>query len=324
MAEKRRRPRKAKAQRSLILWGATALLLLAFLAVELLGGKGIGPTWNQLYKALGNEPITNADKVPPCGAAVHFIDVGQGDCVLLECDGQYAIIDSGDSDAWEHIRGYLDEMGVKRLELAFISHIHADHTGSMYRILREYPVGKVILPDMEKGPEPTTFSYEKILIAIEEEHMDWEIAAIGAEYPLGSGSVHILGNGIVTENQNDISTALRFDAGDLHFVTTGDGEKELEQALLEGGANLKANLFKAAHHGSSTSNSLPFLEAVHPELVVASCGIDNEYGHPHGETVAACETVGAKLLRTDRDGSVTVWFGENGLRYSTTREAEIQ
>lgn len=317
--EKQRYKRKIRA-RPLILGALAAFCLLAFLTIELAGGAG----WDRLNRLLGNEthlPPVMETTVPDGAAKIHFIDVGQGDCILLECDGAFAIIDAGDADAWDSIRSYLLELDVEQLEYAFISHIHADHTGSMNKLLKEFPVGQMILPDGEKGPEPTTFSYEKILTTLAEKSIDTTVAAVGESYALGGGTITVLGNGVPTDNQNDISTALRFAAGDFVFLTTGDGEKAVEQDLMERKTALKADLFKAAHHGSSTSNSAEFLKKVKPQIVVASCGQNNDYGHPHRETAENCKAVGAQLLRTDTMGSIIVWKQDGRLHYSSSREA---
>lgn len=320
MAKEKQRYKRKTPARPLIIGALAAFCLLAFLAIELAGGDG----WDRVNRLLGNEtrlpPIADTDTAD-AAAKVHFIDVGQGDCVLLECDGCFAIIDAGVSDAWDDIAAYLLELDVERLEYAFISHIHADHTGSMNNLLKEFPVGQMILPDGDKGPEPTTFSYEKILTTLAEKEIPTSVAAVGESYPLGSGTITVLGNGVPTDNQNDVSTALRFAAGDFVFLTTGDGETAVERDLMERKADLKADLFKAAHHGSSTSNSLDFLQEVRPQIVVVSCGLQNDYGHPHRETVENCKAIGAELLRTDILGSIIVWKQDGRLHYSSARRA---
>ena len=315
MAEKRNKSRK-KQTRPLIKSIVIGLLLVLFLAVELLGG---GTGWDTLEVVLGG-PSAGSIPAHPADSAVHFIDVGQGDSVLLESGGEYALIDTGTSSAWESLQRYLDDQGVSRLKYLFISHIHADHMGGAAKLLNALPVEKVLLPDLDKGPEPTTVSYEKMLLAIDEKNIPAEMASVGTAYPLGSGMVTILGSGVESEDQNDTSTALRFDAGDLHFLATGDGEAAVEKDLLARGSNLQADLFKAGHHGSSTSNSLEFLTAVRPSLVVASCGLNNDYGHPHQETIDNCRAVGAELLRTDLDGSVVVWAENGALQVLTEKE----
>ena len=103
----------------------------------------------------------------------------------------------------------------------------------------------------------------------------------------------------------------RYTAGDFAFVDTGDAEKPVEQALLQSGAELSALVFKAAHHGSNTSNSEELLQAVRPQIVVVSCGLENSYGHPHEEALSRLNDCGAKVCRTDLEGSIIIF--SNGM-----------
>ena len=115
---------------------------------------------------------------------------------------------------------------------------------------------------------------------------------------------------------------LLFESGELSVVLSGDGEKTVEQAALEAGAVTRADVFKAAHHGSDTSNTLEFLQAVQPGYVAISCGLGNSYGHPHAGALERFEQVGAQVLRTDQDGSVVIAATENGLQSYTANAAK--
>ena len=253
-------------------------------------------------------------------AAVHFISVGQGDATLIESDGEYALIDAGPPDGVDYLLSYLDYVGVTQLKYLVMTHPHADHIGGMKAVVEAYPVERVLLPDLDKAPYPTTSTFEKLLAAMVEKDLPAETMHTGASYTLGKGSLAVLQDGLETEdNENLISPMLLFESGDLRFLCTGDDEKVNEQAALDAGLDLRANLYKAAHHGSSTSNTLEFLEAVQPWLVVIPCGAGNIYGHPHREALENFETVGADLLRTDEDGFIRISpDGNGGLQASIT------
>lgn len=267
-----------------------------------------------LFRLIGAEdaPVP-VQGLPDGPVRVHFIDVGQGDAVLLEADGAFALLDAGPPEAAEAVVRYLAAVGADQLEYMVMTHPHADHYGGMQAVLNAVPVKTVILPDFAKAPYPTATSFVDLL----EEMLRLEIPAktvkTGDEYALGSGVIRVLADGVATkDNYNLLSPALLFEAGGLRFLDTGDGEAANERALLEAGADVRADLLKAGHHGSSTSNTPAFLAAVAPQLVVASCGKDNSYGHPHRETREALEKEGILLLRTDEDGSVAVAPGADG------------
>lgn len=318
MAAKRRHKRKAsiKKLRWWLLTIAAALCLLA----DILSEQGVLPTWEELNGTVGNQVAQESVELPASVVnAVHFIDVGQGDCVLLQSQGHYALIDAGVSDAKENIFQYLDDLGVKKLDMVIMSHPHADHIGSMAAVLEEYEIGQMLLPNIDNGPEPTTSVYERVLNVLENKDIPTSMANPGDTYALGSGKITILLDGVKTTDLNDTSTALRFDAGDLGFLATGDGEKDAEEALLQQNRNLSADVYKAAHHGSSTSNTLELLQAASPQLIVVSCGKDNSYGHPHREALENFAAVNAQVLRTDESGSIAVWKQDGVLQYACTK-----
>ena len=138
-------------------------------------------------------------------------------------------------------------------------------------------------------------------------------------YPLGGGTLMILQGGSKdAASVNDISLCTMFTAGDFRFLDTGEAEEAAEQRLLDAyGPALHAVLYKAGHHGSYTSNSAAFLQAVRPAAVAVSCGLDNDYGHPHR---AALENF-AEVYRTDQEGSLTFLWQNNTLSVETTADA---
>lgn len=328
------RTRRFHRTQQAILAAAAVLCLAAAYCITQWGGSGGIPSWAQLGAALeisNGVPVSSgaaagslpASPAPADAARVHFIDVGQGDSVLIEQNGAYALIDCGTEDCETELLSYLEQAGVQKLALLVMTHPHADHIGSMDAVLEKYPVEKLVLPQLEKAANyPTAACFEHVVAAAEEKNVDTVEAQDGDVYTLGGGTLTVLGAGVTSEGYNDISLDLLFQYGDFRFLDTGDGEKANEKALLAAGADVSAAVFKAAHHGSRTSNTLDFMQAVRPKLVVVSCGLDNDYGHPNAEALEHFAAVGARVYRTDRQGSVVVEYtAADGVTVMTQKEA---
>ena len=304
-----------------VVFTLVGLCLALGLYVSVGSGVGTAPTWDEIYAAVGLAEPLPADDLPENTDAVHFIDVGQADATLLQSGGEYCLVDAGDTDSEQKLMTYLEQRGVTHLKLLVMSHPHADHIGSMAAVLEKIEVEQVLVPDFDKAPYPTTRLFETVMDAIEASGAEVTTAAPGQSFSVGSGSLRVLAAGVETDNYNDLSQVLLFESGGLSALLSGDGEKPVEQAALEAGAVPRADVFKAAHHGSDTSNTLEFLQAARPQYVVISCGLGNSYGHPHAEPLARFEQVGAQVLRTDQDGSVVIAAAENGLQSYTASAA---
>lgn len=346
---KHRTRRKASRKKEVIGWlltVASLLLVCGCLCVTFLGGRHGIPGWQQLGQWL--RPAANLTPAPtpvptpattpvpaptaaptgqptptrtplPTPAAgetqVHFIDVGQGDAMLIVNGGQYALIDAGTEECEEELLGYLEWLGVPRLTLLVMTHPHADHIGSMDAVLDRLPVDTLLLPDLDKAAQyPDSTCFANVLEAAERSDCRTVTAEPGDRYRVGEGTLTVLSTGIETDNYNNISLCTRYAAQGFACVNTGDAELPVEDALRKSWRQLSADLFKAAHHGSGTSNSLAFLELIDPEVVVVSCGEDNSYGHPHDQPMENYLAVEADVWRTDEQGSVVVVYTAAGLQ----------
>lgn len=305
--------------------GAALLVLVAAVIGLTIQNGGTLPTWDQLYAVFGVSELQPQlpEQAQNAATKIHFIDVGQGDAVLIEQDGCFALIDAGDRDAEDALVSYLQSVGVDKLTFLVMTHPHADHIGSMRAVVEAFSVDTIILPDFTKAPMPTTATFTKLLEAVRKNGIKALTARVGDVFTLGAGTLTVLGDGVYTDNMNNLSLVTMFEASGIRFFASGDGEKEVERALLDSGADVSASLYKAAHHGSSTSNTQELLEAVQPRVVVISCGKDNSYGHPHKEALEVYEAVKAKVFRTDECGTVIAYVDESGLLQIavTNREA---
>ncbi len=317
MARKRRyKTRYKKAVTSVV--GGVLVLIFAALMLYVPSFEGY------MRQILGVDPVVEIPYVDSdSDVSVHFIDVGQGSATLLESGGEFALIDAGLAEYADVVVAYMKAAGVSSLRYMIMSHPHSDHIGGMTKVLDEFYVEEMILPKLDLAPLPTTSTFENLLNAMVEKDVFTTEVSENAMYPLGDASITVVHTGVSTEdNYNLLSSGFLFEAQGMRFLHTGDGEKENEKMMLNDAANIKADVFMAAHHGSSTSNEEEFVGAVSPQIVVVSCGEDNSYGHPHREPLAVFESVNATILRTDLDGHVVLKpDGHGGVTYATQGKA---
>ena len=318
--------RKSGKQKRLEKKMVMTLCVVAVVAVATILSSVSPPFARWLNLVLGITPkVEVAQTGSDSPTAVHFIDVGQGDAILLEESGEFALIDAGPPEGKDNLLAYLDAAGVRKLKYVFMTHPHADHIGGMQEVVEQINVEKLILPDFSLAPYPTASTVKKLLEAVIKHNIPTETGKENAVYPLGTGSIEIWQAGQETEdNYNILSLVTMFEAGGFRFLSTGDAEKQNERALLESGRDLSAQVMKAGHHGSaSTSNTIDFVRAVSPAVVGISCATGNSYGHPHKKALEHFEDVGALVLRTDQDGCIKVQpDGNGGLAYGITNNKQ--
>lgn len=232
---------------------------------------------------------------------VHFMDVGQGDAVLIACGGEYMLIDAGDNSKGTAVQNYLTKQGVKTLKYVVGTHPDADHIGGMDVVLYKFDCNTVIMPDVTSD----TATYRDVLDAMKAKGYRNTVSKPGNSYTLGDARFVIAGPGKAYEDTNNNSIVIRMTHGDNSFLFTGDMEEQAEADILQGKVSLQADVLKVGHHGSSSSSSEAFLEAVSPSYAVISCGEDNSYGHPHSQTLNVLRKMGVQVFRTDEQGTIT-------------------
>lgn len=238
----------------------------------------------------------------PGNLEVHFLDVGQADCTLIKCDGYTMLIDAGEDDQGTKIQNYLKKQGVEKLDYLVLTHPDSDHIGSADVILTKFETGMMFISDFEKE----TRIYIDLLQLMKDSQIEYLTPEVGDIYPLGSASFQILAPNDEYEDPNNTSIALLLTHGENSFLFTGDAEKSAEKDMLDNGLNLAADVFHAGHHGSKTSNTEDFMDAVNPQYVVISCGTDNSYGLPDAEVLNRFRQNGIKVYRTDEQGTIVV------------------
>lgn len=243
---------------------------------------------------------------------VHFIDVDQGDATLILQGDHAMLIDAGENNYGWEVVDYLDYLGVESLDYAIGTHPDSDHIGGLDTVLENIPCDMVFMPDMEKD----TKTYESVIEALADQGKESIAPEPGDVYTLGTAQFTVLAPIGKYESGNENSIAIRLVHGGNSFLFTGDAESESESDMLTSGRLLASDVYKVAHHGSSSANSELFLLAVNPEYAVISCGVDNEYGHPHSEVLNRLRAMGTKVFRTDEQGTVVAVSDGSGITFN--------
>lgn len=256
------------------------------------------------YILLQNRPIQYYDISQNAGGnlKVHFLDVGQADCILIQSGGMNMLIDAGNNNDREYVLSYLKEQGVKRLDYVIGTHAHEDHIGSLDDVILNFEIGELFLPDQTYE----TQSYTDVLIAAENRELEVTHPIFKETRYLGKTRFIFVMPDADREysDLNDSSLGIRISNGVHSFLMCGDSSKEMEKEFLASRIYLHSDVFKVSHHGSSDANSAAFLKAVDPEYAVISCGKSNDYGHPHKSTLRRLKKIGAEIFRTDKQGTI--------------------
>ncbi len=249
---------------------------------------------------------------------VRFIDVGQGDAALLQCDGHSMLIDGGGKDQSSKIYTILKEEKIEKLDYLVSTHPHKDHAGGLAAALEAADAGEILTPVLMYDGE----EFHDLLKYAQAKHIAVRAPGAGETFALGGATVTVLGPLSEHEDLNDMSIVLRVDHGENTFLFTGDAGAAEEEELLAQPELLDVKVLKAGHHGSSVSTTDSFLKAVSPEYTVLSCGAYNEYGHPSDEILARLKGVGCDVCRTDMQGDVTFTSDGTKLEVAVEKNAE--
>lgn len=233
---------------------------------------------------------------------VHFLDVGQGDSIFIELpDDKTMLIDASEKEYADKITTYIYSCGYSSLDYVVATHPHSDHIGGMADVIGSFSVGNVILSPATH----TTNTYTNMLTAIDKSGAKVTLGVAGTEI-FSDGDLSAVVIAPVTEDYSDLnnsSVMVMLTYGDKKFLFTGDAEEEEECTVT---ADVKCDVLKVGHHGSSTSTGSAFLTAASPEYAVISCGMGNSYGHPHTETIDKLKKAGINIYRTDLQGNIVM------------------
>jgi len=251
---------------------------------------------------------------PELKMQVHFIDVGQGDSILIQSpNGKNMLVDGGTKGEGAKVVSFLKSKGVSTLDVVVATHPDADHIGGLISVLNNFKVGQFI----DSGKVHTSQTYFEMLQLIDDKNIPFKVAKTGDKIALDSLiTTTVLHADENASSTNGASIATRILYGSVSFLLTGDAEATAENKMLSKYGNLKSTYLKAGHHGSNSSSTATFINSVKPAGAIFSYGEGNQYGHPHAEVVSRLNAVGSKIYSTAQSGDITVTT--NGTTHGVT------
>lgn len=276
-------------------------IMLAFI-LSFFGGTG-GDTVAHSYRI--------SDNIAACELRVHYIDVGQGDCIFAELPGgKSMLIDAGTNESVATVCDYISATGEDTLDYVIATHPHSDHIGGMDGVIDEFDIGVFYMPDVQNN----TRTFESMLDSLEASDAKVVKAEAGVVvYEEDNLKIQLIAP---TEDYydgfNDYSAVVKLTYGETDFLFMGDAEKYSESKIK---ADVSADVLKVGHHGSNSSSGEKFLKKVNPGYAVISCGQGNDYGHPHKEVTERLNKRNIKIFRTDMLGTVVIGSDGEKIEY---------
>lgn len=241
---------------------------------------------------------------------VTYLDVGQGNAVLIRSGEQTMFIDGGPRESSSFVVSYLKQQGIRKLDYLLISHFDEDHLAGAVGVLYNFPVETLITADYETDSS----IYDSYQEAVEEKGYAPAHPSLGDTFSLGSGSFRIISPvSYGHEDENQDSVGILLENGADRFFIGGDIGLEGEKEILEAGVDIQADVMLMNHHGSHVSRE--FFQAVAPSWAVISCGAGNSYGHPRQNTVELIQEFQVPLFRTDKQGTITAVSHGQGITF---------
>ncbi len=262
-------------------------------------------------------PTTAKNSVTPSGQnlTANFLDVGQGDSILLEYNGKSMLIDAGESDQGEVVSDYLKDQGISTLDYVVATHPHSDHIGGMNEVLNNFKVEHFV----DSGYPHTTQTYENMLTTIDQKNIPFEVAQAGQTIDFDPAiDIEVLNPGkTYSDDLNENSVVLKVSYGKTSFLLMGDAGLETEERIMKAGYNIDSDILKVGHHASRSGSGASFISAVSPSVSIIEVGAGNDYGHPHAKILKRLQKA-SKVYRTDLDGTISVTT--DGSTYAITTQ----
>ena len=252
----------------------------------------------------------NSENLP---LQVYFLDVGKADCAYINCDGKNILIDSGDKEPAGAVTEFLKKQNIEKLDLVAISHPHRDHIGQMLDVINKFKIEKIIDSKTPKNLISGYTTYKKILNLISEKSILKKTVTPNDTFKIGDLHFEIFGPIKKDEsNLNNNSLVIKITYKKVSFLFTGDAEKSEEADIIKSGKNLKSDVLKVAHHGSTTSSTYKFLKCVLPKYAVIS-------GVPKEKVMIKLNEFCDKIYRTDKNGTIKAYSDGENINFKTEK-----
>ena len=286
--------------------------VLVVSVILLIGNFSDSALINRLLEELEINSLENVEQTNPIANTVNsttvdgnliidYIDVGQGDSILIRQGDSAMLIDGGTSECKDSLLSFLQSENIDRFEYIVGTHAHEDHIGSLDDVVNSYDFDTFLFPKSTT----TTKNFENLVLAVQAKDKKFTTPEVGKTYELGDAVFQILApNSDSYSSLNNYSIVIKLTYGQNTFLFTGDAESISESEMLDKGIDVSADVLKVGHHGSTTSTSKKFLEAVNPKYAVISCGQNNTYKHPTRTTMTKFQNAGIPVYRTDESGTI--------------------
>lgn len=227
---------------------------------------------------------------------VYCLDVGQGDSILITNNNKTMLIDASTNEMGNRVVKYLNDLGIKKIDYLVGTHPHEDHIGGLDNVIKNFDIGTIYMPNVVA----TTKTFEEVIDAISAKKLKVTSPKTGDKFTVGNAECEVMSIRNDKDDYNNCSIVIKMDFNNVSYLFTGDAEESVESSRKWP----HIDVLKVGHHGSNTSSSKKFLEQIKPEVALISVGQGNTYGHPTQATLKRLSNIGAKIYRTDENGTI--------------------
>ena len=227
---------------------------------------------------------------------VYCLDVGQGDSILITNNNKTMLIDASTNEMGSRVVKYLNDLGIKKIDYLVGTHPHEDHIGGLDNVIKNFDIGTIYMPNVVA----TTKTFEEVIDAISAKKLKVTSPKTGDKFTVGNAECEVMSIRNDKDDYNNCSIVIKMDFNNVSYLFTGDAEESVESSRKWP----HIDVLKVGHHGSNTSSSKNFLEQIKPEVALISVGQGNTYGHPTQATLKRLSNIGAKIYRTDENGTI--------------------